>query len=51
MTQFSGSFAGKVKWQTTASMPDRANHELGLLEIGGTQTSTDPQWSGAAITY
>jgi hypothetical protein len=32
-------------------MPDRANHELGLVEIGGTQTSTDPHWSGAAITY
>jgi hypothetical protein len=51
MTQFSGSFTGKVNWQTTASMPDRPNHEIGLVEIGGTQTSTDPQWSGAAITY
>jgi hypothetical protein len=51
MTQFSGSFAGKVNWQTTASMPDRPNHEIGLVEIGGTQTSTDQQWSGAAITY
>ena len=51
MPKLSGSFAGNVNWQTTASMPDRANHALGLVEIGGTQTSTDAQWDGAAITY
>jgi len=51
MTTFSGSFTGKTTWQTTASIPDRANHELGLVEISGTQTSTDPQWNEAAITY
>jgi hypothetical protein len=51
MPKVSGSFSGNVNWQATASMPDRENHALGLVEIGGTQTSTDAQWQGAAITY
>jgi hypothetical protein len=51
MPKVSGAFARKVNGQATASMPDRANHRLGLVEIGGTQTSTDPQSNGAAITY
>jgi hypothetical protein len=29
----------------------RANYALRLVQIGGTQTSTHPQWRGAAITY
>jgi len=29
----------------------RANYALGLVEIGGTLTSTYPPWRGAMITY
>jgi hypothetical protein len=31
-------------------MPDRANHELGLLEIGWTQTSTDESMEMLGVT-
>jgi hypothetical protein len=51
MTKVSGSFTGKVNWQATASIPDTGSHDLGVMEIGGRQTSADPDWNDAAITY
>ena len=51
MTQVSGSFTGKANWQATASIPDAKSHDLGVVEIRGRQTCSDPAWSDAAITY
>jgi hypothetical protein len=51
MTKVSGSFSGKATWQATASIPDRGTHDLGVMEISGRQTSSDPEWNHAAITY
>jgi hypothetical protein len=51
MTKVSGSFTGKSNWQATASIPDTGSHDLGVVEIGGKQTSSDPQWNDAAVTY
>jgi hypothetical protein len=51
MTKVSGAFRGKTNWQATASIPDKGSHDLGVVEIVGRQTSTDPKWNDAAITY
>lgn len=51
MTKVSGTFRGKASWQATASIPDKASHDLGVVEIAGQQTSPDPKWDDAAITY
>ena len=51
MTAFSGSFHGKTTWQNVARVPDTANHELSLVEIGGQQTCSDPRWYQAAVTH
>jgi len=50
MTMFARSLTGKTTWHTTAAMPDRANHDRGLVAIVGRQTATEPRWDGAAMT-
>ena len=51
MTKFSASFQGKTTWQASASIPDAGSHDLSVLEIRGPQTSSDPKWNDASITY
>jgi hypothetical protein len=51
MTKVSGSFRGKTNWQATASIPDKASHDLGVMAIAGRQASPDPNWDNASITY
>ena len=51
MTKFSGSFTGKVNWQTTVSLPHLANHELNLAEVAGPQKCIDAKWNDASVTY
>ena len=51
MTKVSGSFKGKANWQATASIPDKSGHDLGVMQVNGHQTSSDPHWNNAAITY
>ena len=51
MTKVSGSFRAKAHWQATASIPDKGSHDIGVVEIAGRQTSSDPKWNDAAITY
>ncbi len=51
MTKFSGSFTGKISWQASVTIPVPGNHNLGVLETRGPQTSADPQWNDAAISY
>ncbi len=51
MTKVSGSFTGKVNFQTTVSLPHLANYKLNLTEVTGLQKSTDDKWNDASITY
>ncbi len=51
MTKISGSFSGKVNWQTVVSLPHAPGHVFSLGEVGGPQESSDPNWEGATITY
>jgi hypothetical protein len=51
MPQMSGSFSGKSNAQAAVMPKDMPGHELSLIEISGPQTSTDPLWNGATVTY
>jgi hypothetical protein len=51
MPAMTGSFTGSIRQQTAVSLPDQADHELSLAEIGGTQKVTDENWNNATITY
>jgi hypothetical protein len=51
LTEFSGSFSGRVRVLTTISLTDIAGHELQTVEISGPQSSTDPNWNAARVTY
>ena len=51
MTKISGSFSGGVKAQTSLTVTDADNHNLGLVEVVGPQKSSDPLWNDARITY
>lgn len=50
-TKITGTFTGKVKTQTAAALSHEDNHALTLVEVAGTQKSSDPLWNGARITY
>src|SRR5207247_8822411 len=51
MTDFSGSFSGRVRVLTTISVADISGHELQTVEIGGPHSSSDANWNGARVTY
>jgi hypothetical protein len=51
MTDFSGSFSGRVRVLTTISLADISGHELQTVEITGPQSSTDANWNAARVTY
>jgi hypothetical protein len=51
MPNFSGSFVGRVNSQAMAVVKDVPHHELGLVEISGPQTASDPLWNGATVSY
>ena len=51
MTEFSGSFSGRVRVLTSISLADISGHELQTVEITGPQSSTDANWNGARVTY
>jgi hypothetical protein len=51
MANVSGSFSGNVRTQSVMSLNDVANHSLGVAEVAGTQSSSDPRWNNSAITY
>jgi hypothetical protein len=51
MPNVSGSFVGRVNSQAMAAAKDVPNHELGLVEISGPQTASDPLWNGATVSY
>ena len=51
MTEFAGSFAGRVRVLNILSLSDTSQHELHTVEITGPQSSTDDKWNGAKVTY
>jgi hypothetical protein len=50
MVNVSGSFSGRIRTQTVISL-DEPNHSLGVAEVRGTQSSSDPRWNNSSITY
>jgi hypothetical protein len=50
-TKITGAFSGKIKTQAASMLFHEDNRALTLVEVEGTQKSTDPLWNGAKITY
>jgi hypothetical protein len=51
MPSASGSFIGKTNPQAMVSLTDAPDHEMSLIEVTGPQTSSDPLWNGATVSY
>jgi hypothetical protein len=51
MPAVSGSFSCNVNVQTAIALSDQSDHELGLAEIGGVNTSSDENFNNAKLTY
>ena len=51
MLAVSGSFAGSIHMQSVIALTDEPNHSLGVAEVQGTQSSSDPKWNNSSITY
>ncbi|HEX6729510.1 MAG TPA: hypothetical protein VF074_05845 [Pyrinomonadaceae bacterium] len=51
MPSISGSFSGNITKQSGMPLTDQPNHELGIAEVNGTQSSPDPLWNNSKITY
>src|SRR5579864_7846875 len=51
MPTVSGSFSCNVNVQTAIALSDQSDHELGLAEIGGVNTSSDENFNNAKLTY
>ena len=50
-TKITGAFTGKIRTQVATALYHENNHALSLVEVVGTQASTDPLWNGSQITY
>jgi len=50
-TKVTGTFSGKIRTQAAAALFHDDNHALTLIEVAGLQTSSDPLFNGAKITY
>ena len=51
MLALSGAFSGSIRTQSVLSLNDQPDHSLGVAEISGTQSSSDPNWNNSTITY
>jgi hypothetical protein len=51
MPSISGSFSGNITKQSGIRLNDQPNHEIGIAEVNGTQSSPDPLWNNSKITY
>src|SRR6266851_6498146 len=51
MPSASGSFIGKTNSQAMVSLKDAPDHEMSVIEVTGPQTSSDPLWNGATVSY
>ncbi len=50
-TKITGSFSGRISTQAAAALFHEDNHALTLIQVVGTQKSSDPLWNGSRITY
>ena len=51
MPSISGSFSGRITQQFGLPLNDQSNHQIAIAEVNGTQSSPDPLWNDAKITY
>jgi hypothetical protein len=51
MPQASGSFLAKISSQALVAPKDVPDHEMSLIEVSGPQTSSDPLWDGAMVSF
>ena len=51
MPAISGSFSGTVAMTTSLSVSDQANHGLSLVQVHGTQKTSDEKWNNVPVTY
>lgn len=51
MPSISGSFSGQITNQSGMPVDDQPNHQLGIGEVNGLQSSPDPLWNNAKIAY
>jgi len=51
MPSITGSFSGRITNQSGIPLTDQPNHEIGIAQVQGTQTSADRLWNNADITY
>ena len=51
MPAVSGAFSGSIHTQSVISLNDEPGHSLGIAEVQGTQSSSDPRWNNSSITY
>jgi len=51
MPSASGSFIGKTNSQAMVCVKDAPDHEMSVIEVTGPQTSSDPLWIGATVSY
>jgi hypothetical protein len=51
MPSVSGSFSGGIHTQSVIALNDEPNHSVGIAEVQGTQSSSDPKWNNSSITY
>jgi hypothetical protein len=51
MPSVSGSFSGGIHTQSVIALNDEPNHSVGVAEVRGTQSSSDPKWNNSSITY
>ena len=51
MPQVSGSFSAKTNSQSMVTLHDVPDHEMSLIEVAGPQSSSDPLWAGATVSY
>jgi hypothetical protein len=51
MAKISGSFSGRARVQASVTVADAENHDLSLVEVAGSQKTSDPLWNDAQIIY
>src|SRR5690349_12341326 len=51
MLSVSGGFSGSIRTQSVVAVADQLNHSIGVVEVSGTQSSSDPKWNNARVTY
>jgi hypothetical protein len=51
MPNVTGNFTGKCTVQTNCSLHDTPGHEMSLMEVRGSQVTSDDNWKDAKVNY